>query len=178
MLSAIKKQVHDYQIWLDIASDMDFTPYKAINRLDIITFSFVFYATLFGYFLLSSFHPELTLLALIVHVILGINILKARALVDESLNQIIIHKPLEEKVAKFLNKQYSLFLVSQGKNPLSERQLESLEIHTTKFTKGKISRSGRGDSIRRFRIAFLKREKMFFNILFAVLIIVELFIIF
>ncbi len=178
MLSAIKKQVHDYQIWLDIATDIDLTPYKAINRLDIVTFTFIFYATLFGYFLLSSFHPELTLFALILHIVLGVNILKARALVDDSLNKIIIHKPLENQVAQFLNQQYSLFLVSQGKNPLTERQIESLEIHTTKFSKGKLSRSGRGDAIRRFRIAFLKREKMFFTILLAILVTVELFIIF
>ncbi len=178
MFSAIKKQVRDYQIWLDIAADIDLTPYKAINRVDFITFTFVFFATIFGYFLILPFHAELTLFALILHVILGVNILKARALVADSLEQMETHKSLDKKVVTFLNKQYSLFLVSQGKTPLSEKQIENMELHTTHFHKGQISRSGRADAIRRFRIAFLKREKMFFNILFSVLIVTELFIIF
>ena len=178
MFTAIKKQVKDYQSWLDIAADIDLTPYKVINRFDFITFTFVFLGMLFGYFLLVSFHPNLTLFAMILHIVLGINILKARAIVQNALDTLESDKPLNVKIAKFLNEQYSLFLVSQGKNPLSQKQIENLEVHTARYTGGIITRSGRGDSIKRFRKAFLKREKMFFNILFLILLVIELFIVF
>ncbi len=178
MFIAIKKQVKDYQEWLDIATDIDLSPLKAINRLDLITFVFVFFTMLFGYFLTISFHSNLTLFALVLHILIGINILKARALVSESLDKLDTHQNLNTKVVEFLNKQYSLFLVSQGKNPLTEKQIQSLEVHTVQYIEGMITRSGRGDSIRRFRVAFLKREKMFFNVLFLVLVVSELFVVF
>ncbi len=178
MFTAIKKQVQDYQVWLDIATDIDLTPYKAINRMDFLTFVFVLFVMFFGYFLTISFHPNLTLFAMIMHIILGVNILQARAIVSKALDDLESHKPLNPKVAQFLNRQYSLFLVSQGKNPLNENQIESLEVHTIKYIEGKITRSGRGDAIKRFRMAFLKREKMFFNILFFILITVEIFVVF
>ncbi|RUM68013.1 MAG: hypothetical protein DSZ05_01780 [Sulfurospirillum sp.] len=178
MFTAIKKQMRDYQSWLDIATDIDLSPYRVINRFDITTFVFVFFAMLFGYFLTLPFHPNLTLFALILHIALGINILKARAIVANALEKLESDQQLNDKVAQFLNRQYSLFLVSQGKNPLTQKQIESLEVHKAHFTGGMITRSGRGDSIKRFRKAFLKREKMFFNILFAILVVTELFIVF
>ena len=178
MFTAIKKQVHDYQVWLDIAGEIDMSAYKVINRFDFATFVFVFFAMLFGFFLTVPFHPNLTLFAMILHIVLGINILKARAIVVNALDRLEGDRPLNPKIAQFLNKQYSLFLVSQGKNPLTEDQIESLEVHTARFVGGIVTRSGRGDSIKRFRKAFLKREKMFFNILFAILVVAELFIVF
>ncbi len=178
MFPAIKKQLKDYQSWLDIATDIDLTPYHAINRFDLTTFIFVFFAILFGYFLVAPFHPNLTLFAMILHIVLGINILKARAIVSSALDNLEADQPLNDKVARFLNQQYSLFLVSQGKNPLTQEQIESLEVHKARYVAGAVTRSGRGDSIKRFRKAFLKREKMFFNILFLVLIVIELFIVF
>ncbi len=178
MFTAIKKQVKDYQVWLDIAGEIDMSAHRVINRFDFVTFVFVFILILFGYFLLLPFHPNLTLFALILHIALGLNILKARALVANSLELLESDQPLNTKIAQFLNEQYSLFLVSQGKNPLTQEQIERLEVHTARFVGGIVTRSGRGDSIKRFRMAFLKREKMFFNILFAVLVVAELFIVF
>ena len=177
MFTAIKKQVQDYQVWLDIAAEIDLTPYKAINKMDFLTFIFVFFAMFLGYFLMISYHPNFTLLAMIMHIILGINILQARAIVTSALDNIESHKELNPKIARFLNRQYSLFLVSQGKTPLTKEQIESLEIHSIKYIDGKITRSGRNDSIKRFRVAFLKREKMFFNILFSILIVTEIFVV-
>lgn len=178
MFTAIKKQVRDYQVWLDIATEINMDAYKVINRFDIPTFVFIFFTMLFGYFLLIPFHPNLTLFALILHIALGLNILRARAIVANALFALEGDQPLNDKIAKFLNRQYSLFLVSQGKNPLTEDQIENLEVHTARFVGGIVTRSGRGDSIKRFRKAFLRREKMFFNILFAVLVVTELFIVF
>ena len=178
MFTAIKKQLRDYQSWLDIAAEVDLTPYHIINRYDFITFTFVFFTMLFGYFLLIPFHPNLTLFALILHVLLGINILKARAIIANALDDLNADRPINDKIAKFLNRQYSLFLVSQGKNPLTQEQIEQLEVHKARYTGGIITRSGRGDAIKRFRKAFLKREKMFFNLLFTTLVVIELFIVF
>jgi hypothetical protein len=178
MFTAIKKQVKDYQVWLDIAGEIDMDAYKVINRFDAPTFVFVFVTLLLGYFLLIPFHPNLTLFALILHIALGLNILKARAIVVNALDALEGDQPLNPKIARFLNTQYSLFLVSQGKNPLTEQQIESLEVHTARFVGGIVTRSGRGDSIRRVRKACLRREKMFFNVLFAVLVVTELFIVF
>ena len=178
MFTAIKKQLKDYQSWLNIAADIDLTPYKVINRFDFPTFVFVFFTMVFGYFLTVPFHPNLTLFAMILHIVLGVNILKARAIVANALDKLAADQPLNDKVAQFLNHQYSLFLVSQGKNPLTEEQIERLEVHKAHFTGGIVTRSGRGDSIKRFRKAFLKREKMFFNVLFAILVVTELFIVF
>jgi hypothetical protein len=178
MFTAIKKQLKDYQAWLDIAADIDLSPYKVINRFDFITFIFVFFGMLFGYFLIAPFHPNLTLFAMILHIVLGINILKARAIVANALDILNSDKPLNDKVAQFLNRQYSLFLVAQGKNPLTQEQIDNLEVHKARYVGGMLTRSGRGDSIKRFRKAFLKREKMFFNVLFIVLVIGELFIVF
>ena len=178
MFTAIKKQLHDYQVWLDIATDIDLTPYKAINRMDFITFMFILTMVFFGYFLTISFHPNLTLFAMIMHIVLGTNILQARAIVSDALDDIESYRPLNSRITQFLNRQYSLFLVSQGKNPLNENQIKTLENHTIKYIEGKITRSGRNDSIKRFKIAFLKREKMFFTILFIILTTVELFVVF
>lgn len=178
MFTAIKKQVKDYQVWLDIAGEIDMSAYKVINRFDFITFVYIFFLMLFGYFLLLPFHPNLTLFALILHIALGLNILKARAIVANALELLEGDQPLNPKIARFLNEQYSLFLVSQGKNPLTQEQIERLEVHTARYVGGIVTRSGRGDSIKRFRMAFLKREKMFFNILFSILVVAELFIVF
>ncbi len=178
MFTAIKKQLRDYQSWLDIAAEIDLSPYHVINRFDFITFTFVFFAMLFGYFLLVPFHPNLTLFAMILHIILGINILKARAIIANALDTLNADQPLNDKIAKFLNQQYSLFLVSQGKNPLTQEQIESMEVHKARYVGGMITRSGRGDAIKRFRKGFLKREKMFFNVLFTLLLVIELFIVF
>jgi len=105
MFMAIKKQVKDYQVWLDIASEIDLSPLRIINRFDSVTFAFVFFTMLFGYFLIIPFHPNLTLFALVLHILLGINILKARALVANSLDDIDTSKTLHSKVELFLNKQ-------------------------------------------------------------------------
>jgi hypothetical protein len=60
--------------------------------------------------------------------------------------------------------------------PLTQDQIENLKIHKKNFVKNQVTRAGRGDSIRRFRLAFLKREKGFFDVLFGVLVVVEFFI--
>lgn len=178
MVFAIKKQLRDYQIWVNIASKNQNNITAAINRYDFTTFIFVFVACLFGTFLIYEINTNLTLAALIMHLFLGINMLKARTVVANSLDNINDHKEVNPNVARFLNKEYSLFLVTQGKMPLTDDQIENLEVHKKSFVRNQITRAGRGDSIRRFRLAFLKREKSFFNVLFGVLIVVEFFVVF
>ncbi len=178
MVFAIKKQLKDYQTWIDIASIDRYTPYFAVSRFDFITFIFVFTTLLLITFLFYNIHLNLTLAALILHIFLGINILRARAVVASSLDKLNNHQDISVNVARFLNREYSLFLVSQGKDALSDDQIENLEVHRKTFVKHEVTRAGRGDSIRRFRLLFLKREKRFFDLLFISLVIVEFLVIF
>ncbi len=178
MVYAVKKQLKDYQSWINIASESEDGTLQSIGRYDFVTFIFVFTAILFGTFILYKININLSLAALIMHLFLGINMLKARTVVSNSLTDLEDHKKIEPNVARFLNKEYSLFLVTQGKIPLTDDQIENLEVHKKTFIKNQMTRAGRGDSIRRFRLAFLKREKSFFNVLFSVLVIVEFFVVF
>lgn len=178
MVFAIKKQLKDYQSWINIASESENDAFHAIGRYDFVTFIFVFTTILFSTFILYQININLSLAVLIMHLFLGINILKARTIVANSLTDLEDHKSIEPNVAQFLNREYSLFLVTQGKLPLTDDQIENLEVHKKTFIKNQMTRAGRGDSIRRFRLAFLKREKGFFNVLFAVLVIVEFFVVF
>ena len=174
---SIKKQLSGYQSWLNLAESIELTELKALNRYDVITFGFIFMATLFTFLMVSGYNPLFNLFALVMHLYLGINILKARTIIVDALDAIFNYTSLNSTVAKYLNREYSLFLVGQGKKPLSDNAINSLEIHTRKFVDGEMTRSGRSDSIRRFRIHFLKKEKSFFNTLFTALMIIELFVI-
>lgn len=178
MVFAIKKQLKDYQSWINIASENEDGTLQALGRYDFVTFIFVFTTFLFGTFILYGLNINLSLAALIMHLFLGINMLKARTIVANSLTNLENHKDIEPNVARFLNREYSLFLVMQGKVPLTDTQIENLEVHKKTFIKNQMTRAGRGDSIRRFRLAFLKREKSFFNVLFSILVIVEFFVVF
>jgi hypothetical protein len=178
MVFAIKKQLRDYQSWVDLASQNGNDTFKTISRYDFITFIFVFTTCLLSTFILYKLNLNLTLAAFIMHLFLGANMLKARAIVANSLDNLINHKEINPNVARFLNKEYSFFLATQGKLPLTDDQIENLEVHKKTFVKNQMTRAGRGDSIRRFRLAFLKREKKFFDVLFTVLVIVEFFVIF
>jgi len=177
MVFSIKKQLSGYQSWLNLAEDLELSELKAVNRYDFVTFIFVFTAVLFVTFLVSGFNPLIMLFTLFIHLFLGINILKARTVVMDALEALFNYHRLNKNVAQYLNKEYSLFLVAQGKKPLSDDAIDNLEIHTRKFVEGEMTRGGRADSIRRFRIHFLKREKTFFNILFTTLLVIELFVI-
>ena len=178
MVYAVKKQLKDYQSWINIALESENSTFQTIGRYDFITFIFVFTTILFSTFILFKINLNLSFAALIMHLFLGINMLKARTVVANSLANLEDHKEIEPNVAQFLNREYSLFLLSQGKLPLTDDQIENLEVHKKTFIKNQMTRAGRGDSIRRFRLAFLKREKSFFNILFSVLVIVEFFVVF
>ncbi len=178
MVFAIKKQLKDYQRWIDIASQNHDHLSKSISRYDFITFIYVFTFILFLTFLVYNINLNFTLAAIIMHVFLGINILKARTVVANALDNLNNHKNIAPNVAQFLNKEYSLFLVHQGKFPLTDDQIENLEVQKKMFVQNKMTRAGRGDSIRRFRLAFLKKENNFFNILISILIVVEFFVIF
>ncbi len=178
MVFAIKKQLKDYQSWVNIASENQKDTISAISRYDFITFVFVFTAIVFSTFILYEINLNLSLVALIMHLFLGINILKARTIVANSLENLDNHRDIAPNVARFLNREYSYFLVSNGKFPLTDDQIENLEVHKKTFVKNQMTRAGRGDSIRRFRLAFLKREKNFFNMLFTILIVVEFFVVF
>ncbi|MCH9814311.1 MAG: hypothetical protein K0U47_10275 [Epsilonproteobacteria bacterium] len=178
MVFAIKKQFKDFQSWVNIASENHQNITQAISRYDFVTFIFVFTASLFITFVIYEININFVFAALIIHFFLGINLLKARTIVANSLTKLEDHKEIEPNVAQFLNKEYSLFLVTQGKLPLTDDQIENLEVHKKSFINNQVTRAGRGDSIRRFRLAFLKREKTFYNILFGVMIIVEFFVVF
>ncbi len=177
MVKSVKKQLSGYQSWLNLADDIELTELKAVNRYDAITFAFVFMGVLFLTLVVSQYHTFLAIFALTMHLFLGVNILKARSVIVDALQALQNYTRLNSNVAKFLNREYSLFLVSQGKNPLSDSAIDSLEIHTGRFVEGKMTRGGRADSIRRFRLHFLKRERNFFNLLFTALMIIELFVI-
>ncbi len=178
MVFAIKKQLRDYQIWVNIASTNQNNIINSINRYDFATFTFVFIACLLSTFLIYEINTNLTFATLLMHLVLGINMLKARTVVANSLDAINNHKDINPNVGRFLNKEYSLFLVTQGKMPLTEEQIENLEVHKKCFMGNQVTRAGRGDSIRRFRLAFLKREKNFFDVLFGVLVVVEFFMVY
>jgi hypothetical protein len=178
MVHAIKKQLKDYQSWVNIATQSQNNLANSISRYDLVTFLYVFSTFLFLTFLVYRININFTLAAIILHVFLGLNMLKARKVIADALDTLNNHKNIKPNVAKFLNKEYSLFLVTQGKLPLTEDQIENLEVHKKVFVRNQMTRAGRGDSIRRFRLAFLKREKSFFDILIASLIIVEFFVIF
>jgi uncharacterized Tic20 family protein len=178
MVYAIKKQLKDYQIWVNIASKSQNNLTASMSRYDLTTFVFVFIACLLSTFLIYEINTNLTLAALLMHLVLGINMLKARTIVANSLENINDHKEIHPTVARFLNREYSLFLVTQGKMPLTDNQIENLEVHKKSFVGNQVTRAGRGDSIRRFRLAFLKREKNFFDILFGILVVVEFFVVY
>jgi len=177
MVFSLKKQLIGYQSWLNLANKIELTEFNALNRYDFVTFSFVFFAVFFTTLMVTNYNPVLALFALIMHLILGINILKARTIIVEAIDALADYHNLDRDVARYLNREYSLFLVAQGKKPLSDEAINNLEVHTTKFVEGKMSRGGRADSIRRFRFHFLKRERTFFHILFMVLIAIELFVV-
>jgi hypothetical protein len=177
MVFSIKKQLSGYQSWLNLAETIELTELKALNRYDFVTFTFVFFSILFITLMVSGYNPLFSLFALVMHLYLGINLLKARTVVVEALDALFNYTKLNTNVAKYLNREYSLFLVAQGKKPLSEEAIENLEIHTRKFVEGEMTRGGRADSIRRFRIHFLKRERTFFHMLYSALIVIELFVI-
>ncbi len=174
MIFSLKQQLNSYQEWLDLASDMEVS---AISKYDFVTFIFIFFSVLYIYFIASMYHPNLSFIALMFHLFIGLNILKARSLVIDAINTLNSYEKLDLKILQHLNRQYSLFLVSQGKNPLSDEMIDTLEVHKATFVDNKKSRGGRGDSIRRFRLSFLKKEKSFFNTIFIGLIIIEGFII-
>jgi hypothetical protein len=170
---SIKKQLVGYQSWLNLADTIELTELKAINRYDYMTFLFVFIAVLLAAFIMHMLNPLISGFTLFMHIFLGINIIKAKAVVGDALLDLENYKSLNANIARFLNKEYSIFLVSQGKKPLSESAIDNLEIHTGKFVEGKMTRGGRSDSIRRFRLSFLKKEKRFFDYQFGILIILE-----
>ncbi len=177
MIFSLKQQFDSYQTWLDLASDMEISEISAISKYDFITFIFIFFTVLYIYFIASMYHPNLSFIALMIHLFIGLNILKARSVVINAIDILNRYEKLDLKILRYLNRQYSLFLVSQGKNPLSDEMINSLEIHTASFVENKKTRGGRGDSIRRFRLSFLKKERSFFNTIFTTLIIIEGFII-
>ena len=177
MVFSLKKQLNGYQSWLNLAEKIELTELNALNRYDFATFAFVFFTVLFATLMVSNYNPLFALFALAMHLFLGINILKARTIIVEAIDALADYQNLDRNVARYLNKEYSLFLVAQGKKPLSDEAINSLELHTTKFVEGKMSRGGRSDSIRRFRFHFLKKERTFFHILFTVLIVIELFVV-
>ncbi len=178
MTFSLKKQLNGYQSWLNLADTIELTELKALNsRYDFVTFAFVFFTIFFISLIIFGHNAPLAIFALAMHLFLGINILKARTIIVEAIQALADYQNLNRNVARYLNREYSLFLVSQGKKPLSDDAIENLEIHTAKFVEGKMSRGGRADSIRRFRFHFLKRERTFFHILFTVLIVIELFVI-
>ncbi len=178
MTFSIKKQLSGYQSWLNLANKVELTELGALNsRYDFITFAFVFFAIFFISLMVFGYNAPLALFALAMHLFLGINILKARTIIVDAIEALADYKNLNSNVARYLNREYSLFLVSQGKKPLSDDAINNLEIHTAKFVEGEMSRGGRADSIRRFRFHFLKRERTFFHILFTVLIVIELFVV-
>ncbi len=174
---SIKKQLHGYQTWLDLANSIELTELKALNRYDFITFSFVFFAILQLFIMTSGHQPAYALFALIMHLYIGINILKARSVIVDALHALFNYTDLNPTVAKYLNREYSIFLVAQGRKPLSDSAINSLEIHTRKFVDGEMTRGGRADSIRRFRIHFLKKERQFYTILFVSLLVIEMFVV-
>ncbi len=178
MVLSIKKQFSGYQSWLNLADKTELTELNALNsRYDFITFSFVFFAILFLTLMISLHNPLFAVFALAMHLFLGVNIIKARTIIVDAIEALADYKNVDSNVAKYLNREYSLFLVAQGKKPLSDEAINNLEIHTAKFVEGKMSRGGRADSIRRFRFHFLKRERTFFNSLFIVLVVIELFVV-
>ncbi len=177
MVFSIKKQLTGYQSWLNLADKIEVTELNALNRYDFVTFAFVFFSILFITLMASGYNAIYVLFALVMHLFLGINILKARTIIVEAIDALADYKSLNSNVARYLNREYSLFLVAQGKKPLSDDAINNLEIHTAKFVEGKMSRGGRADSIRRFRFHFLKRERTFFHILFTVLVVIELFVV-
>jgi hypothetical protein len=177
MVLNIKKQLSIYQSWIDLAYELDISEMKALNRYNFITFTFVFVSTLLTYIMVSGYNPSLAFFTLIMHLFLGVNILKARSIVVDALEHIKEHKNVSPKIAKFLNGEYSLFLVSQGKNPLSEEAMDNLEVHRAVIVKNQISRGGRSDAIKRFRVGFLEKEKVFFNSLYGLLLLIEFFLI-
>jgi hypothetical protein len=177
MVFTIKKQLNGYQNWLKLADTLELSELHALNRYDFITFFFVFFVMLFGTLVFSAHNPALALFALVMHLFLGLNILKARTIVVDAIESLADYKKLDTQVARHLNREYSLFLVSQGKNPLSDSAIDNLEVHTTTFKEGKMSRGGRADSIRRFRFHFLKKERKFFNTLFIAMLVIELIVV-
>jgi hypothetical protein len=177
MIFSLKQQFDSYQAWLDLASEMEISEIKAISKYDFITFIFIFFSVLYIYFIASMYHPNLSFIALMLHLFIGINILKARSVVVNALHILNSYEKLDLKILQHLNRQYSLFLVSQGKNPLSDEMIDTLEVHKATFVDNKKSRGGRGDSIRRFRLSFLNKERVFFNTIFIGLVIIEAFII-
>ncbi len=174
---SLKKQLNLYQEWINLANQIELTELKAINRYSILTFLFIFVAVFYIVQIATQPNNIAYILVLLSHLFLGLNILKAKAVVDDSLKALKHHEKLNQKVAIYLNKEYSLFLVSQGKKPLSQSAIDTLEVHTSKFVDGKMTRGGRADSIRRFRISFLKKESKFYNYLFGFLLLVEMFVI-
>ena len=177
MIFSLKQQFNSYQVWLNLASDMKISELRAISKYDFITFTFIFLSVLYIYFIASMYHPNLSFIALILHLFIGINILKARSVVVDAIDILNRYENLELKISQHLNRQYSLFLVSQGKNPLSDEIINTLEVHKASFVDNKKTRGGRADSIRRFRLSFLNKERMFFNTIFTSLIIIEGFMI-
>jgi len=178
MVFSIKKQLTGYQSWLNLADKSELTELNALNkRYDFITFAFVFFAILHLSLMVFAYNPLFALFALGMHIFLGINILKARTIIVDAIEALADYKDLDSNVARYLNREYSLFLVAQGKKPLSDEAINNLEIHTASFHKGKMTRGGRADSIRRFRFHYLKSERKFFNSLFTALIVIELFVV-
>ncbi len=176
MVFALKKQLQDYQSLLTIVQERELDTLSALSRYDFVTFVFVFSIFLYLSFILSLHHINLSLVALILHLFIGTNLLKARKLIADALDALEQHREITTEIARFLNKQYSLFLVSQGKRPLTDEQIETLEVHKARFVKNSITRGGRGDSIRRFRLHYLKREKLLYDLFFTLLIVLELFL--
>jgi hypothetical protein len=173
---SLKKQLLGFQSWIDLADNIELSEYSAVNRYSILSFLFVFVAILLATFIYHMHNSLTSSLSLFMHFFIGLNILKAQAVVTDALKAILNYKKLNTQVARFLNKKYSLFLVANGKKPLSEDAINNLEVHTGRFIEGKMTRGGRSDSIRRFRLKYLKKEKKFFDYLFLTLIGVELFI--
>ncbi len=173
---SLKKQLVGYQSWLDLADTIELGEFSAINRYRFSNFIYIFVGVLLGSFIYYHHQTLLVSFALFMHLFLGLNILKAKTVITDALDAILNYKKINPKVARYLNKEYSLFLVAHGKKPLSESAIDNLEVHTGRFVDGKMTRGGRSDSIRRFRISFLKKEKRFFEYLFVLLIGLELFL--
>jgi len=171
-----KSQFKGYISWINLADSIELSELKAINRYSFSSFVFVFVAVLLSSFVYYMHNVLFASLALFMHFFLGLSILKAKAVISDALKSLLDYKKINSKVARFLNKEYSLFLVKNGKKPLSEDAINNLEVHTGRFLDGKLTRGGRSDSIRRFRLSYLKKENRFYTQLYAVLILLELFI--
>lgn len=178
MFFSMKDQIDEYRIWLNIAKRIRLNWLHVINRYDFITFNFIFIAALLLFVMNFSILQNTLLAILIIHLTVGFLILKPRTLIIYVIMALREDMELGSDLTLFLLHKYSLFLVSQGKKPLSEYELESLQNHTATFSNNRITRGGRKEAIKRFQLAFLKKEKIKLELLFVTLILFEFVILY